>query len=186
MFQSIIKGNKLFLSSILLAVVFIILAGLPQPGRSSVEEGRTLSDFQLSSLSGLKKENGGDVSGLSFEDLQGEVSLINFWASWCPSCRREHESLLSLAKETNFPIYGINVNDKGKNALSFLKKNGNPYRKLGVDASGSLASQWGVYGLPISYIVDKKGVVRYVHMGAILPQHMDDIRQKLITLKNEE
>lgn len=94
------------------------------------------------------------------------VKLVNFWASWCAPCRAEHPVLQQLAAE-GIPIYGINYKDDPKKALAFLAELGNPFRSIGADASGRMALDWGVYGVPETYVIDGEGRVRLRFAGPI-------------------
>lgn len=100
-------------------------------------------------------------------DLQGHVSLVNIWASWCEACAEEHALLMQLYKEGAVYIYGINYKDEPNNASRWLAQSGNPYAIVAVDQYGDTAINWGVYGTPESFIVDQQGIVRYHWIGPI-------------------
>ncbi|SLN15465.1 Thiol:disulfide interchange protein DsbE [Roseovarius albus] len=107
-----------------------------------------------------------DAQPFSDEDLRnGEVKLVNYWASWCAPCRAEHPQLEILADE-GVPIYGINYKDKPSQAVSFLEELGNPYAKLGTD-DGRMALNWGVYGVPETYVIDGDGTILLRFAGPI-------------------
>jgi cytochrome c biogenesis protein CcmG/thiol:disulfide interchange protein DsbE len=114
----------------------------------------------------------GSGPGLSSEDFKGKVALVNVWASWCPPCRIEHPILMRLARE-GVPIYGINYKDAPADAKRFLATLGNPYSKIGADRDGRGSIEWGVYGYPETFIVDRTGRIRYRHVGPILPRDLD-------------
>ncbi len=116
----------------------------------------------------------GDGPGLSNADLAGRVSLVNVWASWCPPCRVEHPILMRLAAE-GVAVFGINYKDKPEDAKAFLAQLGNPFRAIGADRSGRAVIDWGVYGYPETFIVDKAGRVRYRHVGPIMPRDLEEI-----------
>jgi cytochrome c biogenesis protein CcmG/thiol:disulfide interchange protein DsbE len=100
-------------------------------------------------------------------DLRGEgVKLVNYWASWCAPCRVEHPNLTGLAAE-GVTIYGVNYKDKPANALGFLAELGNPYAAMGADESGRMALDWGVYGVPETYVIDAKGNIVLRFAGPI-------------------
>lgn len=101
----------------------------------------------------------------SNKDLLGHVSLLNVWATWCSECRREFPMLLKLSKQIQ--IYGLNYKDNKTAAINWLKEQGNPYRKIGFDADGLVAIDFGVYGTPETYLIDKKGIIRYRYVGPI-------------------
>ncbi len=115
---------------------------------------------------------------LSNQDFQGHVSLLNVWASWCESCRQEQALLLQLQAK-HFILYGLNYKDQDANAIDWLKQFGNPYQKIGVDRAGSTAINWGVYGTPELFIIDKHGRIRGKQIG-ILTQSI--INESIIPL----
>ncbi len=114
---------------------------------------------------------------VSHEELKGQVSLINIWASWCVSCRAEHEVLNYAAQKEGLKIYGINYKDDLMDARRWLKNRGNPYVKSAFDADGLLGIDWGVYGVPETFVIDQKGHIRYKHTG---PIYIDDLRNVII------
>lgn len=99
--------------------------------------------------------------------LKGKVTLLNVWATWCESCRIEHPLLIDLAKTHSIQLYGLNYKDEQHVALNYLNKMGNPYRNIIYDPEGKVAMQLGVYGTPESFLIDKKGIVRYRYVGPI-------------------
>lgn len=101
------------------------------------------------------------------KDLKGHVSLVNVWASWCPTCASEHDVLMRLSKMPQFKLYSIDYKDDRLAAKNILKKYGNPYVKTGIDEKGRVAIDWGVYGTPETFVIDKKGIIRYKHIGAL-------------------
>jgi cytochrome c biogenesis protein CcmG/thiol:disulfide interchange protein DsbE len=101
----------------------------------------------------------------------GEVKLVNYWASWCAPCRVEHPNLDRLAAE-GIPIYGINYKDKPNNALSFLDELGDPYTAIGADTTGRMALDWGVYGVPETYVVDGNGTIILRFAGPVTERVM--------------
>ncbi len=121
----------------------------------------------------------GRNDGFASSDLAGKVSLVNVFASWCLPCRVEHPILMRLADE-GVPIYGINIRDTPEDARRFLDRLGNPYRRIGADNNGRVSIDWGVYGYPETFIVDRDGRIRYKHIGPITPRVLDrKIRPKL-------
>jgi cytochrome c biogenesis protein CcmG/thiol:disulfide interchange protein DsbE len=103
-------------------------------------------------------------------DMQGQVWLLNVWASWCAPCREEHPLLVTAARERQVPIVGLNYKDDPRNAQEWLRKLGDPYVGIGVDASGRVGIDYGVYGVPETFVIDKSGVVRFKHIGPMTPQ----------------
>jgi len=106
-------------------------------------------------------------------DMRGKVWLLNVWASWCVSCREEHPVLLDLAKRGVMPILGLNYKDKGDDANAWLKQFGNPYELSAVDADGRIGIDYGVYGVPETYLIDAEGVIRYKQIGPITPEALE-------------
>lgn len=104
------------------------------------------------------------------DDLKGRVVLVNFWGSWCPPCRDEHPVLLEIAKDERFDLVGINYKDKIENADRFLANFGNPFKIIGFDPTGRAAIDWGVYGPPETFLLNKKGVIIYKHFGPLTAQ----------------
>ena len=121
----------------------------------------------------------GNGPGFASSDLAGKVALVNVWASWCPPCREEQPILMHL-KSQGVPIYGINYKDKPADALAMLNDLGDPYLRVGADRTGRAAIDWGVYGYPETFVVDRQGRVRYRHVGPILPQDLDRIFYPLL------
>ena len=104
------------------------------------------------------------------KEMQGQVWLLNVWASWCASCRDEHPLLVDLARSRTVPVYGLNYKDKRDDALRWLVQFGDPYALSVADADGRIGIDYGVYGVPETYVIDRKGVIRYKHIGPITPQ----------------
>lgn len=113
---------------------------------------------------------------ISHTDLAGHVSLVNVWATWCVSCREEHLVLLELARSREVPIYGLDYKDSRDEALAWLREYGNPYTAVPFDADGRVAIDWGVYGTPETFLVDKHGIIRYKHVG---PMTLDFVQSEL-------
>lgn len=100
-------------------------------------------------------------------EFSGKISLLNVWASWCPGCAREHDMLLTIARETGVPIYGLNWKDERRAALQWLQERGNPYAANAVDRDNVTGIDWGVYGAPETFLIDSAGVIRYKHIGPL-------------------
>lgn len=107
---------------------------------------------------------------LKLADMQGKVWLLNVWASWCVACREEHPVLVAFAKQGVLPIIGLNYKDKRPDALAWLKDFGDPYTTSIVDAEGRVGIDYGVYGVPESFLIDGKGRIRYKVIGPITPE----------------
>lgn len=112
---------------------------------------------------------------VSNADLKGRPVLINVWASWCTACRDEHPLLVELARAGVVPVIGLNYKDKPEDAHEILRRDGNPYGMVLVDASGRTGIDWGVYGVPETFIVDRDGVIRYKHIGPITPDTLKEV-----------
>lgn len=109
----------------------------------------------------------GEILGV--DDMRGEVWLLNFWASWCVSCRQEHPLLVELARSGVVPIIGINYKDEEDDATNWLRESANPYRATVIDADGRVGIDYGVYATPETFLIDRDGVIRYKHIGPITP-----------------
>lgn len=132
----------------------------------SVLIDRPAPEFDLPPLEGI-------APGLARADLGGRPALVNFFASWCLPCRAEHPGLMALAEEGAVAIYGINYKDPEAEARAWLDELGNPYRRIGVDRNGRTAIEWGVYGVPETFVIDASRRVRYRHVGPILPRDLE-------------
>ncbi len=106
----------------------------------------------------------------SSEDMRGKVWLLNVWASWCIACRDEHPMLLELARRNAIPIYGLNYKDKPTDAISWLNELGDPYVLSVSDLDGRVGIDYGVYGAPETFLIDRDGVIRFKHIGPITPE----------------
>jgi cytochrome c biogenesis protein CcmG/thiol:disulfide interchange protein DsbE len=103
------------------------------------------------------------------EQLRGQVWLLNVWASWCVACRSEHPHLVELARQNLVPIYGLNYKDERSDALRWLRQFGDPYIASAHDLDGRVGLDYGVYGVPETFLIDKQGVIRYKHIGPVDP-----------------
>jgi cytochrome c biogenesis protein CcmG, thiol:disulfide interchange protein DsbE len=161
-----------------LALLFLIrlLAGDPSRIPSALI-GRPVPAFALEALPGLVQA-GQPVPGLSDADLKGRVTVVNVWASWCGPCRQEHPMLIALAKNPSVRVVGINYKDNPENARRFLGALGNPFVAVGVDPSGRTAIDWGVYGVPETFIVGPDGTIRHKHIGPLVPAQMSAFMER--------
>lgn len=107
---------------------------------------------------------------LAVADLHGRVWLLNVWASWCTACQIEHPVLVDLAKSGAVTLVGLNYKDKRADALRWLQQHGDPYLTSVVDADGVVGIDWGVYGVPETFVIDKQGVIRHKHIGPVTPE----------------
>ncbi|PSC06765.1 DsbE family thiol:disulfide interchange protein [Alsobacter soli] len=153
----------------LAALFFSQLDGSDKSRLPSALIGKPAPAFALPGLEGLQRE-GQPVPGLSTADLKGRVTVVNVFASWCAPCREEHPLLLELAKTPGVRLVGINYKDQPENARRFLGALGNPYAAVGVDAAGRSAIDWGVYGVPESFVIAPDGTIAYKQVGPISPE----------------
>jgi cytochrome c biogenesis protein CcmG/thiol:disulfide interchange protein DsbE len=116
----------------------------------------------------------------SADEMRGKVWLLNVWASWCSACREEHPVLMQLAADSSIQLYGLDYKDTDAEASAVLKEAGNPYRAVAVDADGRVGIDYGVYGVPETYIIDKAGVIRYKQIGPITPEIWSEKIQPLL------
>jgi cytochrome c biogenesis protein CcmG/thiol:disulfide interchange protein DsbE len=149
-----------------LAAIFLmqLLSGRDASVIPSALIGEESPALDLPALDGLTRD-GEPVPALTDAAIEGDLTLVNVWASWCVPCRQEHPLLMQLAESGAVKVVGINYKDQPENALRFLGELGNPYEAVGVDASGRTAIDWGVYGVPESYLVDETGTIVYKKVG---------------------
>ncbi len=112
----------------------------------------------------------------------GQVWVFNVWASWCVGCREEHPLLVEFAKSGAAPLYGLNYKDRREDGLKWLERYGDPYRASFYDIEGKVGIDYGVYGVPETYVIDKKGIIRYKRIGAVTPEIM---QKKIVPLVEE-
>ena len=110
----------------------------------------------------------------SAQDMKGQVWLLNVWASWCVSCRQEHPVLMKLARQNIVPIYGLDYKDERANGLAWLRDGGDPYVVSVSDREGRIGIDYGVYGVPETYVIDKQGVIRYKQIGPVTDQNLQE------------
>ncbi len=108
------------------------------------------------------------------EEMKGKVWLLNVWSSWCVSCREEHPILMSLARQNVVPIYGLDYKDKKEDAEMWLRNGGDPYTLSVMDRDGRIGIDYGVYGVPETYVIDKQGVIRYKEIGPVTSQNLSE------------
>ena len=154
---------------VFLAIAALLGVGLTLNPREvpSPLVGKPVPAFSLPAVKGR-------TLALSNADLMGEVSLVNVFASWCVECREEHPILMDLAKEGVLPIHGLNYKDRPGDAQAWLDELGDPYTRTGADLSGRVAIDWGVYGVPETFLVDRKGRIAYKQIGPITPKALND------------
>jgi cytochrome c biogenesis protein CcmG/thiol:disulfide interchange protein DsbE len=167
---------------ILPLVVFLVLAGFLYVGLGldPREVPSPLIDkpapaFNLPQMSDPNKR-------FSTEEMKGKVWLLNVWASWCVSCKEEHPVLMSLAQQNVVPIYGLDYKDKQEDGVMTLRQAGNPYTVVAMDRDGRIGIDYGVYGVPETYVIDKQGIIRYKQIG---PVNYQNLREKILPLVAE-
>jgi len=173
-------GNRPRLAGYIPLLVFIVMAvffaiGLTMNPRDipSPLIGKPVPEFSLPPVKG-------GTLGLSTADLRGEVSIVNVFASWCVACRDEHPILMGIKEKGLVPLHGINYKDKPDDARAWLDEMGDPYTRIGADISGRVAIDWGVYGVPETFVIDRDGLIVHKHIGAITPQAMRDTIMPII------
>jgi len=135
--------------------------------------GKAVPEFELPPVKGR-------TLGLAASDLRGEVSLVNVFASWCTACRDEHPLWMQVQKSGLVPIHGLDYKDKPDDAQAWLKELGDPYTRTGADISGRVGIDWGVYGVPETFVIDRNGVIAYKHIGPITAKSLNETLLPLI------
>ena len=170
------RRRLLFLAplAVVLAIGAAFAVGLSLDPRQIPSEliGRAAPAFELPPVQGRKL-------GLSSGDLVGEVSLVNVFASWCTACRAEHPLFMELARSGQVPIHGLNYKDKPSDAAAWLDELGDPYTRTGADLNGRVGIDWGVYGVPETFVVGADGQIAYKHIGPVTPEAL---REKILPL----
>jgi cytochrome c biogenesis protein CcmG, thiol:disulfide interchange protein DsbE len=158
-----------------LAALFFLRLGSGDPSKiPSALIGRPAPATTLPALDGLT-DKGKSIPGLTPEMLQGKVSVVNVWASWCVPCHDEAPLLHTLSDDKRFQIVGINYKDTTENARRFLGRYGNPFTAVGADANGRASIEWGVYGVPETFVVGRDGKIAYKLIGPITPANFESV-----------
>ncbi|MFZ0811411.1 MAG: DsbE family thiol:disulfide interchange protein [Bradyrhizobium sp.] len=158
-----------------LAAIFWFALGDGDPSRiPSALIGHPAPQTPLPPLDGLAS-NGATIPGLDPTVFKGKVSLVNVWASWCVPCRDEAPLLTELGRDSRLQLVGINYKDSTENARRFLGRYGNPFRIVGVDANGRASIEWGVYGVPETFIVGREGTIVYKLVGPVTPDNINTV-----------
>lgn len=162
--------------------IFLVLAGFLFRGLSldpklvpSPLVGKPMPAFSLTRLKD-------PAATISDADIRGKVSILNIWATWCTSCRAEHEVLLQLAQTNKVNIYGLNYKDERAAAQRWLQQLGDPYVANAFDVDGRVGIDWGVYGAPETFIIDRQGIIRHKHVG---PLTVDILNGQILPLIDE-
>ena len=138
-----------------------------------------LAEFSLQPVQGRSP-------GLASTDLGQEVSLVNVFASWCVACRQEHPLLMDLSRSNIVPIHGLNYKDQPQDAAAWLDSLGDPYTRTGADIDGRVGIDWGVYGVPETFVIDKHGRIAHKHIGPISRKDWDETLRPLIVELNSK
>lgn len=165
------KRILFFATPLILLIGLLILFATNIERDSSIIPSALLNkpvpEFSLPAVDNLVLD-GQKIEGFATKDMFGEVSVVNVFASWCAPCRQEHPFLMELAA-TGVTIYGINQKDAPENAKAFLEELGNPYKKVGAD-SGRVSIEWGIYGIPETFVINANGIITYKHVGPFTRQ----------------
>jgi cytochrome c biogenesis protein CcmG/thiol:disulfide interchange protein DsbE len=155
-----------------LAALFLFRLGAGDPSKlPSALIGRPVPDTPLPAVEGLVRD-GKPVPGITNADFKGAVSLVNVWASWCVPCHDEAPLLMQLAEDKRIRILGINYKDQPDNARRFVGRYGNPFAAVGADANGRASIDWGVYGVPETFLIGRDGKIAYKLVGPISPENL--------------
>jgi cytochrome c biogenesis protein CcmG/thiol:disulfide interchange protein DsbE len=167
-------------------VVFAVIGGLLTAGLGldpkripSPLVGKPVPQFELPPVWGRS-------FGLSSEDLKGEVSLVNVFASWCVACLEEHPLFMRLKRDGIVPIHGLNYKDAPEDAAAWLDRHGDPYTRTGADRDGRVAIDWGVYGVPETFVIDRDGRIAYKHIGPLNERVLEETVLPLIARLRRE
>lgn len=160
---------------VILTALFWFRLGTGDPSRiPSALIGRPAPQTKLPPLEGLAA-NGVQIDGLDPAAFKGKVSVVNVWASWCVPCHDEAPLLLKLAQDKRIRVVGINYKDAPDNARRFLGRYGNPFNAVGVDANGRASIEWGVYGVPETFVVGRDGNIAYKLIGPVTAENIDSV-----------
>ena len=174
------KSLKFLLPLVLFAVLAVfLLRGLSLDPREvpSPLIGKPAPAFALTRLDD-------PAQTIQLADMKGRVWILNVWASWCVACREEHPLLVEFSRQKLVPIYGLNYKDKRPDGLAWLQRLGNPYDASLFDADGRVGIDFGVYGVPETFIMDKQGVVRMKHIGPLTPEVIQNEIEPLLRKLN--
>jgi cytochrome c biogenesis protein CcmG, thiol:disulfide interchange protein DsbE len=141
--------------------------------------GKPVPEFNLPAVQGRSL-------GLSTVDLKGQVSLVNVFASWCTACKAEHPLFMKLKADKVVTVYGLNYKDRPQDAANWLDTLGDPYTRTGADQNGRVGIEWGVYGVPETFVISKDGRIKYKHIGQITPKVLEETLMPLIKRLRQE
>ena len=164
-----------FVIFMILAIFLFVGLGLNPHEVPSPLVGKPAPAFSLPQLHEPDKQ-------FSLQDMKGKVWLFNVWASWCTACEQEHPLFMELSRRNLVPLYGMDYKDKREDGMAWLQQHGNPYTLVVSDAEGRVGIDYGVYGVPETYLIDKQGVIRYKHIGVVTEK---DLSEKILPLVKE-
>lgn len=164
-----------FVIFMIVAIFLFIGLGLNPREVPSPLVGKPAPAFSLPQLHEPEKQ-------FSLQDMKGKVWLFNVWASWCTACEYEHPLFMELSRQNLVPIYGMDYKDKREDGMAWLQKHGNPYTLVVSDAEGRVGIDYGVYGVPETYVIDKQGVIQYKQIGGVTER---DLTEKILPLVKE-
>lgn len=165
--------------AVLAAIFFLRLRSGADPAAiPSALIGKPAPTFALPAMPGLTAD-GVPVPGLTRADLLGGVTVVNFWASWCAPCQIEHPQLMRLAREPGVRLVGIDYKDSAENGRRFLTRNGVPFRAVGMDAEGRTGIDFGVYGVPETFIIGPDGTIRDKLVGIVTPENYGSVLARI-------
>jgi cytochrome c biogenesis protein CcmG/thiol:disulfide interchange protein DsbE len=172
-FRGLLLAPALIFAGIVLMFGFALQKGDPSRLPSALI-GKPAPPLNLPPLEGLTRDDGQPFPGIDTAAFtrDGTVAVVNFWASWCAPCVEEHPLLVSLAQRSGIALYGINYKDQATNARRFLGRYGNPFKAVGADVTGRAAIEWGVYGMPETFVIDRQGRIAYKHVGPLSPESL--------------
>jgi cytochrome c biogenesis protein CcmG, thiol:disulfide interchange protein DsbE len=163
-----------------LAALFVLRLGAGDPSRiPSALIGHPAPRTDLPPLPGLERD-GKAVLGLNSAEFQGRVTVLNVWASWCVPCREEAPLLMTVAADPRVRVVGMNYKDPPDNARRFLGRYGNPFAANGVDGNGRAAIEWGVYGVPETFVIGRDGRIAYKLIGPVTPDNLETVLKPAI------
>jgi cytochrome c biogenesis protein CcmG/thiol:disulfide interchange protein DsbE len=167
-------------------IIFIVVAAFLYKGLSlnprevpSPFINKPAPDFALQKLDNMSEQ-------FSNKDMLGKVWLLNVWASWCVACRQEHPLLVQMARRGAVPIYGLNYKDAPTQARQWLKQHGDPYELSAVDYQGNVGIDYGVYGVPETFVIDKRGIIRHKVIGPITSGILNQCVMPLVKMLEQE
>ncbi|HEY6602674.1 MAG TPA: DsbE family thiol:disulfide interchange protein [Xanthobacteraceae bacterium] len=163
-----------------LAILFVLRLGAGDPSRiPSALIGHLAPRTDLAPLPGLERD-GKAIPGLDSAEFQGRVTVLNVWASWCVPCREEAALLMTIAADPRLRVVGMNYKDQPDNARRFLRRYGNPFAANGTDGNGRASIEWGVYGVPETFVIGRDGRIAYKLIGPVTPDNLKTALQPAI------